>query len=115
MATSAQTKGKQRVPRNVRFFTKAQLVEAVQRGPEWDYNRQLAPSLIGILGDNKYPVTLQTYHEHRHGVRCETHMRCVVYVPEVRSGKIMKRHHVVVDVPMEFYDMLGVASVDLRR
>src|SRR5262245_58237097 len=84
-----------------RYFTKALLMEAANRGPEWDYNRQLDPDALGGLDPNaRFPIVFLLNHFYRAGVPCEPHIRCGVEV-EGPSGPVA-----FVDVPVEFFERL---------
>lgn len=93
--------------------TKRQLIEAQKSAGRWDYNRQIHPNLdLTALGDFKFPVTFAMLHEHRRMQRCEPHVRILVFIPEVAWWReidktlLTDEHHLLFDVPTEFFDRL---------
>ena len=84
---------------NVKYFTRSLLIEASRLGLEWDFNRQI-DDRIAEVPDLKYPVLRSFVHNHRHGVPCEPHIRCVISL-EPMGGDI-----VICDVPTEFFNKL---------
>lgn len=94
-----------------KHFTKWLLTEAARLGPEWGYNRRLDPNLVATLPDHNFPVVYKLVHEHRARRQCEPHMRCVLLVarkvPHLdHLDPAWESRHVIVDVPMEFYEAL---------
>jgi len=70
-----------------------------RQGLKWDYNRQISEQ-IAEVPDHKYRVEEYLIHNHRHGVRCEPHVRCVI------SLAPFKNTFVICDVPTKFFEKL---------
>lgn len=97
----------------VPVVTKRQLIEAQKNAQRWDYNRKIHPKLeLSALGDFKFPVTFFMPHEHRRMQRCEEHVRILVFIPEfawwreIDKELLTDDHHLLFDVPAEFFDKL---------
>ena len=99
-----------RTRKAAKYFTRQLLCEAAEKGEGWDYNRQLDPQAVATLPDLKFPVMHTLPHHHRAGEPCEEHMRCVVYVCRTPDDPAAGEH-VVVDVPLDFYERLPVARI----
>lgn len=104
----------------VPVVTKRQLIEAQRSAVEWDYNRKINPKLdLTALGDFKFPVTFAMPHEHRRMQRCEEHVRILVFIPEfawwreIDKELLTDDHHLLFDVPAEFFDKLKGKHVPL--
>jgi hypothetical protein len=81
-------------------------VEAAEKGPEWDFNRQLNPEPIKELPEDMgFPVELALKHHHRHGQPAEQHVRCMVLVEPDKDVVAL------VDVPVEFWNRLPYRKV----
>jgi hypothetical protein len=115
---------------NVKFFSRADLVECARRAEEWGYNRKVGPDVGGLL-DKSYPVLYWMPHYYRNGRPAEPHLRCVVWVPNRRNRpndmvldlardtdllvlleNRQKTLHLIVDVPREFFDRLLTKEVE---
>lgn len=74
------------------------------------YNRTLPESLIDALPDDKFfPITFTMMHEHKAGVACEPHVRCMIAVP--LNGGI---EQVILDMETGMYDLLPEAELPDR-
>ncbi|HEY1295425.1 MAG TPA: hypothetical protein VGJ60_20295 [Chloroflexota bacterium] len=85
----------------LKFFTHAQLKRAAHIAFERDYNRQLDLDFVDSLeAGTVFPITFTLPHEHSHGQRVPTHMRCnVIFDGEGNSGFI--------DTDMDLFNSLG--------
>lgn len=97
----------------VPFITKRQLIEAQRSAGRWDYNRKIHPKLdLTALGEFMFPVTFAMPHEHRRMERCEEHVRILVFIPEIAWWQetdktlLTDDHHLLFDVPAEFFAKL---------
>ena len=84
---------------NTPYFTRNHLIQASRLGLKWNYNRQISEQ-IAEVPDLKYPVEQCLIHNHRHGVRCERHIRCVI------SLAPFKDTFVICDVSTKFFKKL---------
>jgi hypothetical protein len=83
------------------YFTKQLLLEAADKGPEWDFNRQLNPEPIRELPEAiGFPVVLAMKHCHRHCQPAEEHIRCMILVEPDNDVAAFA------DVPWEFWNRL---------
>jgi hypothetical protein len=97
----------------VPVVTKRQLIEAQSSAQRWDFNRQIHPKLdLTALGDFKYPVTFFMLHDYRRMQPCEEHVRILVFIPEfawwreIDTALLTDPHHLLFDVPAEFFAKL---------
>jgi hypothetical protein len=74
---------------------------------------KIHPNLdLTALGDFKFPVTFAMPHEHWRMQRCEGHVRILVFIPEfawwreIDKALLTDDHHLLFDVPAEFFDKL---------
>lgn len=68
------------------------------------FNRTLPESVIDDLPDDKFfPITFTLLHEHRAGVPCEPHVRCMIAVPDKETGEMTQ---LLLDMDMSIYDVL---------
>ena len=81
------------------YFTRNHLIQASRLGLKWDFNRQLSDQITEVP-DLKYPVEVFLVHNHRHGVRSEPHIRCLI------SLEPFKDTGVICDVPTKFFEEL---------
>ncbi|MGE3408654.1 MAG: hypothetical protein AB7I37_17680 [Pirellulales bacterium] len=91
----------------VRYFTRNLLIEASRLGLEWDFNRQISEQ-IAEVPDRKYPVIFTLDHHHRHGQRCEPHVRCVISLEPFTDGTV------ICDVPSDFFEKLPTMRLKKR-
>ena len=74
------------------------------------YNRTLREDFVDSLPDDKFfPITFTMMHEHRAGVACEPHVRCMIAVPF--NGGI---EQVILDMESGLYDLLPEAELPDR-
>lgn len=91
----------------VRYFTRQLLMEASRLGLEWDFNRQISEQ-IAEVPDFKYPVTHSFVHNHRHGQRCEPHVRCVISLEPFTDDMV------ICDVPTDYFNSLPTRRLKRR-
>jgi hypothetical protein len=85
-----------------RYVTKEHLIDLAKKGLEWDYNRQLDDS-IAEVGDFNYPIIAALTHHHKHGERCEEHIRATI---SIRQSIKSKPEIVLVDMPKDYWNAL---------
>ncbi len=83
----------------ISYFTRSMLIEAAAQGRQWDYNRQISEA-ISEVPDLNYPVTFSMDHHHRHGQRCEPHIRCQISLSPFANKDVL------CDVPTDFFEKL---------
>ena len=88
----------------IRYITKTQLVTCYQQASIWNYNRQVTEN-VKSLPDFNYPVLFSMEHNHRNGVLCEPHIRCMVGGSKRLDDK-SDIFQFVVDIPIEFFNSL---------
>lgn len=67
------------------------------------YNRAIQDEVVDDLADDKFfPITFTMLHEHRAGVPCEPHVRCMILVQD-REGN---RKQLILDMESGIYDLL---------
>lgn len=72
------------------------------------YNRTLPDELIDALPDDKlFPITFTMLHEHRAGVACEPHVRCIINAPN-QTGVMQT---LILDVDMVIYNCLPEVEI----
>ena len=79
---------------------RSHLVKIAENAETWDFNRQLDLKAVKTLSRDKdilYPIEMSFPHEHRHGVRCEPHMRLMLGMPKGIA---------FADVPADFLNSL---------
>ncbi len=81
------------------YFTRNHLIQASRLGLKWDFNRQVSDR-IAEVPDLKYPVEVFLVHNHRHGVRSEPHIRCMISLEPFKDTPI------ICDVPTKFFEEL---------
>lgn len=69
------------------YFTRSLLIQASRLGVKWDFNRQLTDQSAEIP-NLKYPVQAFLIHHHRHGVRCEPHIRAMISLAPFQDGSV---------------------------
>lgn len=84
---------------NTVYFTRKHLLQASRLGQKWDFNRQLDDN-IAEGPDQKYAVEAFLVHNHRHGVRCEPHIRCMISLAPLDDGAVF------CDVPTNYFKKL---------
>lgn len=94
----------------VKYFTKALLVECAVRADDWNFNRQVSPA-VGELPDLRMPVLFHMPHEHRHGKPAELHIRCVITIAQREDPLQPDFTHLVVDVPTPFFNQLPTVDI----
>lgn len=68
------------------------------------YNRTLPDDVIDALPDDKFfPITFTLPHEHRAGVQCEPHVRCIIAVPEKETQNMTQ---LILDMDLSIFDVL---------
>lgn len=68
------------------------------------FNRTLPESVIDELPDDKFfPITFTLPHEHRAGVPCEPHIRCMIAVPDKLTGDMTQ---LLLDMDLSIFDTL---------
>jgi hypothetical protein len=68
------------------------------------YNRAVREDVINALPDDRlFPVTFSMLHEHKAGVPCEPHVRCVILTPPTEAGG---RQQLILDMEMNIFDLL---------
>jgi hypothetical protein len=88
-----------------KYFTKPLLQEAAHNAEKWNLNSKLDPDAVNRLPDSgKFPVAMTIHHRHRQGEPAEAHMRAMV-VMDAQGGRAF------VDMPLDFWDRLPVATV----
>lgn len=67
------------------------------------YNRTIPPEIVDALPDDKlFPIVFSMLHEHKAGVPCEPHVRCMIAVP----GKNERMEQLILDMESGLFDML---------
>lgn len=67
-----------------------------------DYNKSIPEEIIDNLDTSGWNVLrVLMNHEHRHGVKCETHLRCMVWMKVVGQ---MEPAISLIDIPMGIID-----------
>lgn len=67
------------------------------------YNRTLPPELVDALPDDKvFPIVFTMLHEHKAGVPCEPHVRCIIAAP----GNDDKMQQLILDMETGIFDLL---------
>ena len=84
---------------NTVFFTRKHLIQAARLGQKWNFNRQLCDE-IAEVPDVKFPVEAFLVHNHRNGVRCEPHIRCMISLTSFDDGAVF------CDVPTNYFKKL---------
>jgi hypothetical protein len=98
---AAKQRKNSRAPKVINF-THAQLADIVGRQGGWDFNRQIEPAYLQDWPANKtHRLHFLMYHQHRHGVRCEDHVRT-----ELTRGD---RHIACIDMPISYWERLARA------
>lgn len=68
------------------------------------YNRAIREDVIDALPDDKlFPITFSMLHEHKAGVPCEPHVRCVILTPPTETGG---RQQLILDMEINIFDIL---------
>jgi hypothetical protein len=68
------------------------------------YNRAIREDVIDALPDDKlFPITFSMLHEHKAGVACEPHVRCVILTPATEAEG---RKQLILDMEMNIFDIL---------
>jgi len=88
----------------ITYFTRKHLILASKLGIKWDYNRQVSER-VAEIPDLKYPITVAMPHYHRHGVRCEMHIRCMILLEPLTQRVVF------CDVPVKFFKKLPRMTV----
>ncbi len=99
--------------KTVKYFTKALLIQCATKAHDdgWNFNRQLSQEYVGALPDFNFPVVFEMDHHYRVGVECELHKRCVVAIFK-DLDVLATCKHLIVDIPMSFYEDLPSAEVE---
>lgn len=72
------------------------------------YNRTLPDELIAALPDDTFfPIIFTLLHEHKAGVACEPHMRCII----LTSPEEGQRQQLILDMEMGIFDRLPEVEV----
>lgn len=87
---------KTKISKTTPYFTRDLLIEAARLGIEWNYNRQLSER-IAEVPDRKYKIEFCMPHHHRHFVKCEEHIRCVISLAPFRKTVV------ICDMPVDFF------------
>ena len=93
------------MPKKYKYIDKACL-RAVNHKPlhVLQYNRAVREDVIDALPDDKlFPITFSMLHEHKAGVPCEPHVRCVILTPPTETGG---RQQLILDMEMDIFDIL---------
>jgi hypothetical protein len=68
------------------------------------FNRTLTDAVIDDLPDDKFfPIVFTMIHEHRAGVPCEPHVRCMITVPDKLTNKMIR---LTLDIDTSIFDAL---------
>lgn len=68
------------------------------------YNRAIREDVIDALPDDKlFPIVFSMLHEHKAGVACEPHVRCIIMTP---AGENDGRQQLILDMEMNVFDIL---------
>jgi hypothetical protein len=92
------------VPSKYKYLDKALLTKINYLSDKvLKYNRTLPDEVIDALPDDKFfPITFTLLHEHRAGVPCEPHVRCIIAVPQIENvGR-----QLILDMEMGTYELL---------
>lgn len=72
------------------------------------YNRTLPDELIAELPDDKFfPIIFTLLHEHKAGVACEPHVRCII----MTSDNEGHRNQLILDMEMGIFDRLPEVEI----
>jgi hypothetical protein len=100
------------VPRKVKYLDKhyLQLINHLSQNV-LKYNRTIREDVIDSLPSDKFfPITFTMMHEHRAGVACEPHVRCMIAIPY--NGGV---EQVILDMEAGLYDLLPEAELPDRQ
>lgn len=86
--------------REIKWFTRDQLLHACDIATRRNYNRQLDTDRVRkeTDADDLFPVVLAIPHEHAQGVRVPTHVRCMVYINTIPA---------FIDTDIDLFSKLG--------
>jgi hypothetical protein len=72
------------------------------------YNRAIRQEAIDDLEDDKlFPITFSMIHEHRAGVACEPHVRCIISARN-KNGVLQQ---MILDMEMGLFNLLPEVEV----
>jgi len=93
------------MPRKVKYLDKhyLKLINHISHNV-LKYNRTLPESLIDALPDDKYfPIMFTMMHEHKAGVPCDPHVRCIIAVPR---NTVPDMTQIILDMDSSIFDVL---------
>jgi hypothetical protein len=73
------------------------------------FNRTLPDDVIDRLPDDKFfPIVFTIPHEHRAGVQCDPHVRCIIAVPKTDTDDFEKLEmtQLILDMDSSIFDIL---------
>jgi hypothetical protein len=77
------------------------------------YNRTIPTEVIDELPDDKFfPIVFSMLHEHRAGVPCEPHVRCMIAVPRKNSENM---DQLLLDMDSGIYDALPTVEIPSEK
>lgn len=72
------------------------------------YNRAVREDVIDALPDDKlFPITFSMVHEHRAGVPCEPHVRCIIAARDSDGNPLQ----LILDMEAGIYNLLPEVEV----
>lgn len=77
------------------------------------FNRTIPQEIIDALPDDKFfPVVFTMIHEHRAGVACEPHVRCIIAVPKISNSEIDR---LLLDIDMSIFEILPEVELPTKK
>jgi hypothetical protein len=90
---------------DIRYFTRALLLEAAAAGEREGYRHPAQPGLLEEIEGEIHPVIMDQLHEERTTDPPRIHARLIV-MPKWRPGHGHKNGVVFIDTPLEFWQRL---------
>ena len=77
------------------------------------FNRTIPQDVIDALPDNKFfPIVFTMLHEHKAGVPCEPHVRCIIAVPD---NPISNMTRLILDMDASLFEVLPEVELPNRE
>lgn len=87
----------------VKYLTRKMLLRVASEGDRMEFNRQIEPSILPRITNERMPAVFFMKHEHIDGVRVKPHVRCRVHF---RIKGDCQVYPVYIDMTMSRYKSL---------